>query len=286
MQNLHFEAFCIEHRIDYRNPTFNNGHLYISPCSVKTNSFIKYLSANILEQTFQQSNIIKKIFSFAWLLSKSVFVKYIDFDRVNIDKDRKKILLKAFEKKNTVYVSGWKFRVSDLIEKNRIELVKRYSLKPEFYENNNLYKKIIKIKKQENILIGIHIRRGDYKNWLGGKYYFEDEVYEAYMKEFLEKLSKETDKNQVFIIFSNDNVKFLENDNILISKECWYIDHHLMSLCDYLIGTHSTFTLWASYIGGNTFFSIRDNSGKIENTVSDFRENDMFHIFGEKGRCI
>jgi hypothetical protein len=87
-------------------------------------------------------------------------------------------------------------------------------------------------------------------------------------------------ENSKIIIFSSDNVKFKENEKLLISKEDWYIDHHLMSICDYLIGPHSTFTLWASFIGKNTYFSIRDASGDMDNTVSDFRENDLSHVLG------
>jgi len=160
--------------------------------------------------------------------------------------------------------------------------------KPVFYKNNELYNNITKIKQKGILLIGVHIRRGDYKKWLGGKYYFGDEVYENYMNDLSQKLLKENGKKQMFIIFSNDFVNFSDMENLIISNENWYIDHHILSLCDYIIGTRSTFTLWASYMGKNTFFCIRDNSGKIENTVSDFIESDLSHILGEeeaKNQC-
>ena len=273
IQNLHFEAFCAEYGIEYHNPTFAEGKYYLFPCSKETNFFINILRINFLGPLFKHSSIVKKIFSVAWLISKLGIVKYVEFDKYKRKKGKncQKILLKALERSNTVFVSGWNFRVPELTEKHHEKIAARYSLKPEFYEKNTFYKKIVELKKEENILIGVHIRGGDYKKWLKGKYYFEDDVYEAYMNDISQKISTQTDKNQIFIIFSNDKVKFTESENLLISKESWYLDHHIMSLCDYIIGTRSTFPLWASYIGRNKFFCILDNSGKIENTISDLR---------------
>jgi hypothetical protein len=215
---------------------------------------------------------VKKYFSIAWIASLFGIVKFIVFNKdiLKKDSDCEKILSDVFEKNSAVFTGGWSFRVPRLIEKHHDELIKKYSLKPEFYENNDFYKKIMRMKQEKNILIGIHIRRGDYKIWRGGKYYFEDDVYEKYMNDFSDKLSKKDTRNQIYIIFSNDNVKFTDSENLFVSKEPWYIDHHIMSLCDYLIGPLSTFTLWANYIGKNTLYSIRDNSGNIDNAVNDF----------------
>ena len=281
--NLNFHAFCLEHGIEYCNPTLTQASYYLSPCPTTTKPFVNFLRINLLFGAFRNSSFVKKYFSVAWLVSLSGLVKFIVFNKDMIKKDRdcERMLWKVFEKNSFVLTGGWCFRVPHLIEKHRDELIKMYALKPEFYENNEFYKEIIRLKQEDNILIGIHIRRGDYKKWRGGKYYFEDEVYEKYMNDFSQKWSKKTAKNRIFIIFSNDTVKFTDSENLLVSKESWYIDHHIMSMCDYLIGPRSTFTLWASYMGKNTFFCIRDDSGKIENTVSNFYENDFAHIVGE-----
>ena len=282
--NLNFEAFCLEHGIEYCNPTLTQAKYYNSPCLTKTTSVISFLRINLLFGVFRNSSFVKKYFSIAWFASVLGLVRFVVFNRDITRKEEscEKVLLKAFEKNAIVFTGGWNFRVPHLIEKHRDELIKKYSLKPEFYENNEFYKKIMKLKQGENVLIGIHIRRGDYKKWRGGKYYFEDDVYQKYINDFSQKLSEKTDKKQIFIIFSNGNTEFSDSENLLVSKEEWFIDHHIMSMCDYLIGPLSTFTLWANYIGKNTLFCIRDDSGKIENTVSDFCENDFAHILGEE----
>jgi hypothetical protein len=273
----------MEHGIEYRNPTFTDAEYYVSPCETKTNTVVKILSVNILFGLFRNSSFVKKYFCIAWLVSLSGLVKFVVFNKgmARKNKDCEKTLLNAFEKKAVVFTGGWSFRVPHLIEKHRSKIEKKYSLKPEFYENNDFYKKIMKIKQKDNILIAIHIRRGDYKKWQGGKYYFEDNVYEKYMRDFSQKLSKKDAREQMFIIFSNDGVKFTENENLLVSKEKWYIDQHIMSICDYIIGPRSTFTLWANFMGDNTLFCIQDDSGNIDNTITDFRENDYAHAFSE-----
>jgi hypothetical protein len=72
-----------------------------------------------------------------------------------------------------------------------------------------------------------------------------------------------------FIIFSNEVILIKENENIIISKNKWYVDHFLMGQCDLLIGPPSTFTLWASYIGKVKYFHIENKSGKI--SIDDFK---------------
>jgi len=86
-------------------------------------------------------------------------------------------------------------------------------------------------------------------------------------------LKKEVENNSnkkcFFIIFSNEDVLIKKNEYIHISKNKWYIDHFLMSKCDYLIGPSSTFTLWASYIGKVKFYHISNDSGEIN--LNDFK---------------
>jgi hypothetical protein len=126
--------------------------------------------------------------------------------------------------------------------------------------------------------LGVHIRRGDYKKWQHGKYYFNDETYRKCMNAFSQKLSENNAKKTVIVIFSNEKVDFTETPSLMISKESWFIDHLIMSLCDCLIGPPSTFTLWANYIGKNTLFYIKNEEGEMENATLGAHGNDVFHV--------
>ena len=114
------------------------------------------------------------------------------------------------------------------------------------------------------IIVGVHIRRGDYKYYRNGIFYYDDSVYLKYMKSIEIKINDSLKKECFFVIFSDETVTIKGVKNMIVSKNKWYIDHMLMGKCDLLIGPPSTFTLWASYIGKVKYFYIQNKSGGID----------------------
>lgn len=255
IQNLHFEVFCKKYGIQYLNPTFEDmATYYVEPCCTETNLFYKILQIDLLGRMFRHSRIVKKLFSVVWLISKLGLIKFIRFDKKGDEKYCENYLLRAFETKNTIYVAGWSFRVPKSATSYREEMCKNYSLKKIFYQDNLLVNKVEKLRSEGYYLVGVHIRRGDYKKWKNGKYYYSDEIYEKH----IETIKSSIEGKVAFILFSNDKVKFQESDNIIVSKEDWFVDQYVMSLCDCLLGPPSTFTLWASYMGNVKLYHIFD----------------------------
>ncbi|MDR1544609.1 MAG: alpha-1,2-fucosyltransferase [Prevotellaceae bacterium] len=264
LQNVHFEAFCLDNKIEFRNPTFGDmAELYAAPCRYETNFWLKFLQINLLFGLFRHSRVVKRIFSVVWLLSKIGLLKFIRFDKKFNEEYYRQILLKAFEKHDIVYAAGWWFELPKEAKKLRANFQKKYALKPQFYEDNPFVEKINRLKSENYTLIGVHIRRGDYKKWKGGKYFFSNEIYQKQIDNIAEKLSAKGENRQIFILFSNEELQFQKPNNWLISKEKWFIDHHIMSLCDILTGPPSTFTLWANYIGCGKLFFIVDKNGEL-----------------------
>jgi hypothetical protein len=136
------------------------------------------------------------------------------------------------------------------------------------FSPNAKYKRIIDeisglLKKEDCLLIGVHMRKGDYSNWLNGKYYFSDDIYKNAL-------------NQVREIFFNKKVKFLlcsdekinknkfVDFNVYISNQEAIVDLFLLSNCNYIIGPPSTFSLWAGYIGNVPIYHINKQHFKIQ----------------------
>lgn len=268
VQNLHFEVFCLEHNIQFQNPTFADmAKFYTAPCNSQTNRFLRFLQIDLLGKIFRHSKLVKRIFSMVWIISRFGFLKLVRFDRAKPNCEE--ILLKAFEKNDVVYAAGWAFRVPNLVEKHKAEMMRKYALKPELYNQNELVKKTENWKKEGFTIVGVHIRRGDYKTWKKGKYYYSDDVYRKQMESISQQLSEQGKDKQVFILFSNEPLQFEASSRLLISSEKWFIDHHIMAQCDYLIGPPSTFTLWASNISHAKLFYIFDGN----ETLSIFEKN-------------
>jgi len=95
-------------------------------------------------------------------------------------------------------------------------------------------------------IVGVHIRKGDYKNYCGGRFYYSDDEYRDYMRQILMLIDGEV----YFFIASNEKInrsKFEEFAlaDIVNSKPAE--DMYCLSKCDYIIGPYSSFSYWASF---------------------------------------
>jgi hypothetical protein len=185
---------------------------------------------------------------------------------INIENsDSQKFLHSKLEdrKSKLIFIAGWPFRVDALTMKYHKILADNYSLKQHYFKNNKLLLLINSIDRERTTIVGVHIRRGDYKDWHNGKYYFDDKTYQFYTDNLKKELSQQSQKKTIFIIFSDEPVSLEESSELIISKEEWYIDHLIMSNCDYLIGPPSTFTAWASFVGKIPYYHILDKDSGL-----------------------
>lgn len=110
---------------------------------------------------------------------------------------------------------------------------------------------ISEIRKDSDIVIGVHIRHGDYKTFFDGRFYYTLEEFHSFMN----KIQNVHKGNRVaFFISSNEpfDVNFFEGCKCYrFNKEPSgdILDLHTLSLCDYIIGPWSTYSRWASFIG-------------------------------------
>lgn len=133
---------------------------------------------------------------------------------------------------------------------------------------NPIINKITFLRKSYDVIVGVHIRRKDYEHWLGGKYYFDFDTYNAYLNNFKSNFK---DERLLFILLSDDNIpkeKFDKDKKIYIpSKKSEIDDLLLLSKCNYIIGPPSTFSGWASFWGNVPKYTILDPNKKNTNIV-------------------
>lgn len=237
-QAIHLEAFCLEHGLKFYNPSFwRMKGLY----GIDGNPFDAWI----------------------WLilcsLNKVRLLPKLKLSKPEKRDEYEQVLLK----KKLVFVHGWWFFHENLTQKFQKQLVKKYSLLPELYENNALYQKVLAMDRSSCHLVGVHVRKGDYETWKGGMYYFTEEVYQLYMDRLRAKLLEATGKPTIFLVFSNESVQMQASEDLLIAENAWYVDQKIMSCCDLLIGPPSTFTKWASYLGNVGYYHITNDSGDI-----------------------
>lgn len=144
--------------------------------------------------------------------------------------------------------SGWPFVNLDALRKHKKAIQQYYSSKMEMvdYVNSTIEYQ----KRGSNILVGVHIRRGDYKYWNDGQFFYENEVYKYYMDELYNQLNN---RDITFFVFSNETIdeKYFADDKyrLVFPHGNPEQDFHTLKSMDYIIGPPSTFSGIASFLG-------------------------------------
>jgi len=173
-------------------------------------------------------------------------------------------------KSNNILLNGWLIRDNKSFNKHSNLIKKIFSF--DEVTNKKASNLINHLRKENNeLIIGLHIRRGDYINFEGGKYYYDNKSY-IDISEKLIRLFMGINKKVAFVICSNEKQLGFGNDfhshhyakynNSEIEDLC------MLSLCDYIVGPPSTFSGWASFIGNVPLYHIYNIYSDIK--ISDF----------------
>ena len=173
-----------------------------------------------------------------------------------------------------IVVSGWFVRYYDLFLKYRDEICELFTLdaqitdpvKARMSEREKLQTSLLRL--------GVHIRRGDYKEWRDGQYYFDDETYARHINRFA---AMYPERDVHVYLSTNDGMVTEER----FQQLCPQVHiHHLhgsapedlfmLSECDYLIGPPSTFSLVAQMYRDIPLYRM-DTADEQAMTMEGFR---------------
>jgi hypothetical protein len=149
--------------------------------------------------------------------------------------------------KNFVIVKGWKFRASEAMWKHRSKI--REVFKPNSQVTNDVTNRISEARLGTDLLVGVHVRVGDYAEWQGGRYFYGLELYMRWMRQLV---AMNSDCRVGFLVCSNGDInELLMAEGLRVTRGPGRAveDLYALASCDRLIGPPSTFTLWASYFG-------------------------------------
>ncbi len=177
-------------------------------------------------------------------------------------------------------IEGWSNRLgnAEMVVDQAEELRRIFSFKSDI---TGPVDKIFSSEK-DNIIIGVHIRRGDYKEWLEGIYYYTDEEYRYQMY----ALQKQLGTGIKFLICSNEKINpenFKGLDCFVIPDSSGAKDLYALSRCEYIIGPPSSYSQWASFYGEVPVKYIMSSDEEL--IVSDFSRIISFNTF-ENGNIL
>lgn len=224
LQYAHLYAWGREHGRKTMSMRFAYKYRYFKICDSRYHNFLMYLIGK-------------------WGASMNL-LPCISFDECSSPKEVARQLLLH----RHCVAQGWYARFYDLFFKYKHEIIDMFSFKPEIIQN--VQSKMQPLADNDCIRLGVHIRRGDYARWQGGKYFFTDDEFALYIKAFA---NDHTDKEITVFLSSNDASvsaeTFKEKTGI---KKVYKLDGNpaedlcMLSECDFLIGPPSTFSLVAA----------------------------------------
>ena len=114
------------------------------------------------------------------------------------------------------------------------------------------------------LLVGIHARRGDYKSWNNGLYYYSWSDYRKWITE-LTLHYKKIGTNVLILICSDEKppTYIYTSPNTYVSENNYIVDLYLLSSCKIILGPPSSFASWANFYGENKRIVIHDKNQKI-----------------------
>jgi len=240
----HFLAFCKKNDLKLVNPAFRPYEEYFS---LQSSAFDHQVKMSGLFRNYGISNLLLRLLrksGFKSSLLRSFSIGHDTF--YDLDEDM------SIASSEYNLISGWLFRGQGTFKEHIIPIRDYFRLSPVYEARLDDYFKAYVL--ASNLIVGVHIRRGDYKDFEGGKHYHSNEVYASYMR-----LTKDYFKRPTtFLICSNEAIcheDFKGLETISGPGEA-VTDMYALSRCDLVIGPPSTFTIWGQLMTDVPLFQL------------------------------
>jgi len=207
-----------------------------------------------------------------------------NYQKWMIDLFGNRLLIKFYDRlgENKGFVRGWKRRNSSEWYPQVMDQVKE-AFTPNQEITSEVSAKFKELHDQGFFIIGVHVRRGDYRTWEGGKYYLELPDYAALMRQ---AMALHPDRKILFFISTNEEYAATEFEGLPLMEANFRSaakDLYALSLCDRIMGPLSTFSRWASFYGNVPLCFIE--KGMSLTSDNDFSPVKEFYRF-ENGKEI
>lgn len=159
-----------------------------------------------------------------------------------------------------IILQGWLFRHEPGAHRFREEITHHLRPIPEIEER--VAQVVAGARSGTDLLVGVHIRRGDYRDLHRGAYYFEIDEYVGLLRRSSAELQRELGVTVSFLICSDESLDpsafTVIGQPFTIGSGTAVEDLYALAACDLLIGPPSTFSMWASYYGGVPIHILHD----------------------------
>ncbi len=157
--------------------------------------------------------------------------------------------------KRIVFFRGWMFREPALLARHADAVRRAFALVPE--RRARLDALLAGVRARADVVVGVHVRRGDYRTFQGGRWFFE---LSAYARLMARTAALFPGRRVAFLVCSDEQVRpedFPGVEAVMAGGDP-VDDLYALARCDRLVGPPSTFTAWASFYGRVPLFVFRE----------------------------
>lgn len=255
-------AYCQGRKIRLLNPAFAPYRRYFERSTVVSRAMdaVLYRKANFLARLIDRlrlSNSVIRVVRIGW------------DDRIDLDKSPPAAITAP-----VCLFHGWQFRANESLRAEGDNIRRRFTPSAGYLGRLDRFF-TTHCGDPSETLVGIHVRRGDYNKFEGGRYYYSWDNYIEVMRSIAALFQ---DKSIHFIVCSNEDaptgIQAVAGIRITRGPGQELLDLYALARCHYIAGPPSTFTMWASWYGKAPLYMIRDTGRKV--TIDDFKVQEEF----------
>ena len=193
------------------------------------------------------------------------FLSVIELKTMDIKYDLSKEIFTNLAKKNILFADGWPF-VDYAGLRKHAEIIRKVFTPDKKYMNNVQNIREAEFCKYDKV-IGVHIRRGDYANFLNGRWFYSFSDYSRFMKDVAMRPEFEN-LRLGFVVCSDEPIDQdqFKDFNIIASTSHFLEDLYLLACCDLIIGPPSSYSCWAAFYGNTPLIFANHHHARINNS--------------------
>jgi len=171
------------------------------------------------------------------------------------------VILSRLREATTVLVYDWRFRAPVLVRRHA-EKIRAY-FQPVESIAAVCRAAVEPLRRRAEIVVGVHIRRGDYRTWNGGRFFYPVERFAGWMREMAAQFPG---RSVAFLVASDEPRRAEEFPELTVGfgPGSPVADIYALAGCDFIIGPPSTYSQWASFHGNKPLFQLREPDARLE----------------------
>jgi hypothetical protein len=175
---------------------------------------------------------------------------------------------KLLEREQIILLDGWLIRANAALQEHTQEV--RGYFTPNWEISQMVDSAIGTARSRGGVLVGVHIRRGDYAQWMDGMYFWSVETYANWMRVIAQQLPG---TKITFLVCCEEQLAQgqFEGLDVVFGPGMAASDMYSLAGCDLIFGPPSTFSDWARFYGGSKRFNMLSAEPAVTEIVNSIR---------------